>query len=91
MHRLTSEQYAKIDARAQALPPYRRHSFLVILAGKIKLDAEVNRNQRISDCTLSQLIHAASLHSHQPQPANKCADAAAKELDRLIRLHGSNN
>jgi len=91
MRRLTSEQYATIDARAQALPLSRRHAFLVILADKIKLDAQVGRNQTISDFTLSQLIHAALLHSHQPQPANPHADAAAKELDRLIKLHGSNN
>ena len=91
MRRLTSEQYAKIDARAQALPLSRRHAFLVILAEKIKLDAQVSRNQTISDYTLSSLIHAALLHSHQPQPGNPHADAAAKELDRLIRLHGSNN
>jgi hypothetical protein len=91
MRRLTTKQYAKIDERAQALPLSRRHTFLVNLAGKIKLDAEVNRNQTISDNALSSLIHAALLHSHQPQAANPHADAAAKELDRLIRLHSSNN
>ena len=64
MRRLTTKQYAEIAARAQALPLSRRHTFLVNLAGKIKLDAEVNRNQTISDTTLSSLIHAALRHSH---------------------------
>ena len=88
MRRLTSEQYTKIDVVAQALPPSRRHAFLVILAGKITLDARVTRDRTlIDDTTLSALIYAALHHSQRPKPADSHADAAAKELDRLIKLH----
>jgi len=59
MCRLTSQQYAKIDAVVQSLPPSRRHAFLVMLAGKINLDARVNRNRTLSATVLSMLIDAA--------------------------------
>src|SRR5262245_22002160 len=61
-----------------------RHAFLARLAGKINLDALATRNRTVSDLALSSMI-AAALHCSARD------DAAAKELDRLIKLHSDNN
>jgi hypothetical protein len=85
---LTSEQYVKIDEVAQALPPSRRHPFLVILAGKIEFSARVTHDQTLSDAVLSKVIDAAlrKMRAESQRPADPHAAAAAKELDRLVKL-----
>src|SRR5262245_6608523 len=65
---LTSEQYVKIDQMAQTLSASRHHRFLVVLAGKILLNARVTRNQSLSDDVLSQLINAARRQIERQRP-----------------------
>ena len=88
---LTSEQYVKIDAVAQTLPPSRRHAFLVKLAGKINLEARVSRSRTLPDTKLSKLIDAAlyEMRNENQRPADPHAAAAAKELDRLIKMYSN--
>jgi hypothetical protein len=91
MRRLTSEQYLKIDAVAQTLPPSKRHAFLVKLAGKISRDARVSRARTVPHTKLSNLIDAAlyEMRDGNQRPADPHAAAAAKELDRLIKMYSN--
>jgi len=91
MRRLTSEQYVKIDAVAQTLPPSKRHAFLVKLAGKIYRDARVSHTRTLPDIKLSNLIDAAlyEMRDEKQRPADPHAAAAAKELDRLIKMYSN--
>ena len=89
MRCLTSEQYVKIDEVVQTLPQSRRHAFLVTLVRKLNLDERENRGQTLPDAVLSTLISAALSQTWRPQNADPHAVAAAKELDRLIKLHSN--
>ena len=94
---LTSQQYAKIDAVAQGLPPSQQRSFLATLAGKISRHARESRKRVLTDAFLAALI-ADTLHELRAkagwsrlQPLHErkrsgedCVDVTAKELDRLI-------
>ena len=91
---LTSEQYGKIDAMTQVLPPSQRHLFLVKLAGKIALHARVTRSRTVADTFLARLVDEAlretraGYHQNRRQPlrdreqsGEDCVEATANDLD----------
>jgi hypothetical protein len=99
--RLTSEQYVKINAVAQALPPLQRHLFLAALANKISLNARAFRDREATDDSLLDKLIDGALGEVQARKRQKqqrplgepeqlgedCADVTAKELERLIAKH----
>ena len=79
---LTSEQYVKINAVAQALPPLQRHLFLVALANKISLNARAFRNREANDASLLDKLIAEHFPGFKLDPDLRELILTQKPLER---------